>query len=115
MLPKHLIVLHPSVMLPHMPVVPVRGTRVLPDEAVYCDLWQLMVALQMLASNEIGRRDIVLQVGKSYSGPREALRLNGKFVLAHLLEAAKLGGADLASSAFVLGLHQEVRSRPPSS
>ena len=56
----------------------------------------------------------MVQVGKSYSGPREALRLNGKFVLAHLLEAAKLGGADLASSAFVLGLHQEV-CNPPTS
>ena len=57
----------------------------------------------------------MLQVGKSYSGPREALRLNGKFVLAHLLEPAKLGDADLASSPFVLGLHQEVRNPPPSS
>ena len=57
----------------------------------------------------------MLQVGKSYSGPREALRLNGKFVLAHLLEAAKLGGADLASSAFVLGLHQEVCNPPTPS
>ena len=46
-------------------------------------------------------------MGKSYSGPRDALRLTGKFVLSHLLEAAK-GGHDLASSPFVLGLHQEV-------
>ena len=60
-------------------------------------------------------RDTMVQVGKSYSGPREALRLNGKFVLAHLLEAAKLGGADLASSAFVLGLHQEVCNPPTST
>jgi len=49
-----------------------------------------------------------LQVGKSYAGPREALRLAGKFVLNHLLEAAK-SGPDLASSPFVLSLHQEVR------
>jgi len=48
-----------------------------------------------------------LQVGKSYAGPREALRLTGKFVLNHLLEAAK-SGPDLASSPFVLSLHQEV-------
>ena len=52
-------------------------------------------------------QDIALQVGKTYSGPREALRLSGKFVLAHLLEAAK-AGPDLSSSPFVLGLHQEV-------
>lgn len=51
------------------------------------------------------------QVGKSYSGPRDALRLTGKFVLSHLLEAAK-GGHELASSPFVLGLHQEVAALP---
>ena len=73
------------------------------------------LALHIAAFPDSGCRDIVLQVGKSYSGPREALRLNGKFVLAHLLEAAKLGGADLASSAFVLGLHQEVCKPPTSS
>ena len=73
-----------------------------------------MIILHNFAFPDCDCRDIALQVGKSYSGPREALRLNGKFVLAHLLEAAKLGGADLASSAFVLGLHQEVRSPPPS-
>ena len=50
---------------------------------------------------------IAMQVGKSYAGPREALRLTGKFVLTHLLEAAK-ADVDLSSSPFVLGLHQEV-------
>lgn len=61
------------------------------------------------ASNQ--RHAVAAQVGKSYSGPREALRLTGKFVLTHLLDGAKTGGAaapDLASSPFVLGLHQEV-------
>lgn len=48
-----------------------------------------------------------LQVAKTYSGPREALQLTGKFVLAHLLEAAK-AGPDLSCSPFVLGLHQQV-------
>ena len=46
-------------------------------------------------------------MGKTYSGPREALRLNGKFVLSHLLEATK-AGPDLSSSPFAIGLHQEV-------
>ena len=75
----------------------------------------MLIALQILAFPDSECRDVLVQVGKSYSGPREALRLNGKFVLAHLLEAAKLGGAELASSAFVLGLHQEVGKPPPSS
>ena len=46
-------------------------------------------------------------MGKTYSGPREALRLTGKFVLSQLLEATK-AGPDLTSSPFVIGLQQEV-------
>lgn len=49
-------------------------------------------------------------MGKAYAGPREALRLTGKFVLSQLL-----GGADsvtqLATSPFVTALRQEVRSQ----
>ena len=53
------------------------------------------------------------QVGKAYAGPREALRLTAKFVLAQLLLAS--GGAEaaarVASLPFVTALQAEVRGR----
>ncbi|CAL5224063.1 g6688 [Coccomyxa viridis] len=57
--------------------------------------------------DEVVARIARAKVGKTYSGPREALRLTGKFVLSHLLEATK-AGPDLSSSPFVIGLHQEM-------
>ena len=55
-------------------------------------------------------------MGKAYAGPREALRLTGKFVLAQLLLAS--GGADaaarVADSPFVAALEAEVRESIPS-
>ena len=57
------------------------------------------------------------QVGKAYAGPREALRLTGKFVLAQLLLAS--GGAEAAartaSLPFVTALEAEVRRSIPST
>lgn len=50
------------------------------------------------------------QVGKAYAGPREALRLTGKFVLAQLLHA-RFGAdacAKLAASPFITALQAEV-------
>ena len=67
-----------------------------------CDCTQACVLLLSTHATSI-----TLQVGKTYSGPREALQLTGKFVSAHLLEAAK-AGPNLSSSPFVLGLHQQV-------
>ena len=51
------------------------------------------------------------QVGKGYAGPREALVLNGNFVLAQLrrLDAAAAAGARLAESAFARALQQQAR------
>lgn len=48
------------------------------------------------------------QVGKAYSGPREALCLTGKFVLAQLLGSE--APSELATSPFVTALRQEVRT-----
>ncbi len=52
-----------------------------------------------------------LQVGKAYAGPREALRLTGKFVLNQLLGTAG-ASPQLAASPFVSALRQEACSRP---
>jgi hypothetical protein len=51
------------------------------------------------------------QVGKAYSGPREALRLTGRFVLAQLLHASfgPDAAAQLVASPFVTALQAEVR------
>lgn len=58
-----------------------------------------------------GRMAALTQVGKGYAGPREALVLNGNFVLAQLrrLDAATAAGARLAESAFARALQQQAR------
>lgn len=50
------------------------------------------------------------QAGKGYAGPREALALNGNFVLSQLrrLDAASAAGARLAESGFAAVLRQQV-------
>ena len=53
------------------------------------------------------------QVGKAYSGPREALRLTGKFVLNQLLSSKD--ASNLATSPFVTALRQEVRTATNST
>ena len=52
------------------------------------------------------------QAGKGYAGPREALVLNGNFVLTQLrrMDAATAAGARLAESAFARALQQQARS-----
>ena len=48
-----------------------------------------------------------MQVGKSYAGPKDALAMNGAFILEQLL-GWEASGAALAGSAFAHALHQEV-------
>ncbi len=50
-------------------------------------------------------------MGKGYAGPREALVLNGNFVLTQLrrLDAVTAAGARLAESAFAIALQKQVR------
>lgn len=59
----------------------------------------------------IEAQPLTMQVGKAYYGPREALRLTGKFILAQLLDPIQAGtdlAAKLSSSPFVTSLKEEV-------
>ena len=55
------------------------------------------------------RSDVVMQVGKSYSSAREALILNGNFVIKQLKECDARQGTSLIDSALVIDLQKEVR------
>jgi hypothetical protein len=67
-------------------------------------------------AQSLGTRCATVQAGKSYASAREALLLNGKFVMGtlRLLEASD-GAFSFSGLAFVTALQQEVCCPPPPS